>query len=612
MYRIILSILFLMIIFSGCGEEVSKKSVEDIVTKATVVTLQSITLTPVDSNISLGFTQQLTATGTYSDGTTVDITSAITTWDSVFPTIATTNSTGLVSSLALGSTIITASLDGVSSSTLVTITAASLQSIALTPVDLNISLGSTQQLTATGTYSDGTTVDITSAITTWSSMSPAVATINSTGLTTSLAVGSTIITASLDGVSSNTNIVSFIMGSLDTSFNSIGYVTNYPLSISYGMAIDATGKVVTAGQMFNGSNNDMVVWRYNNDGTLDTSFNSPNGYLTYDAGGQDYANAMAIDDNGKIVLVGSSATSNLDMAIWRYNSDGTLDTSFNSPNGYVTLNFSTGINFIDRANAITIDADGKILVAGTSENTNEDMLIWRFNSDGTLDTSFNGQGYTLFDSNKTDIGNSITIDSSGKIIVSGYLDNGANVDMAIWRYESNGSLDISFNGQGYTVFDSGNEDYGFAITVDSSDKIIVTGTIGVFDNTEMAIWRYNSNGTLDTNFNTVGYTTHNSAAGGVDRVDIGLDIIIDANEKIIASGYSYNNSNNADMTLWRYNNDGTLDISFNSMGYLIHDMGNQGHDMGYSVLFDIQGKIVVSGRSDIDTTSTSIGIWRYE
>jgi uncharacterized delta-60 repeat protein len=138
-----------------------------------------------------------------------------------------------------------------------------------------------------------------------------------------------------------------------------------------------------------------------------------------------------------------------------YNSNGTLDSSFGN-NGIVVHGNAAGGNGVDVGNSIYVDSTGKIYVTGYSYNGRDfDMVIWRYNSNGTLDTSFNGTGIVVYHNaaggNGVDVGNSIYVDSTGKIYVTGSSWNGRNPDMVIWRYNSNGTLDSSFNGTGIVV-----------------------------------------------------------------------------------------------------------------------------------------------------------------
>jgi hypothetical protein len=167
-----------------------------------VATLQSISIAPAGPSIAKGLTQQFTATGTYSDNSTQNVTASVT-WTSATTTVATIASGGLATGAGVGTSNITAILNGVTSpADVLTVTAATLQSIAVTPAGPSVAEGLTQQFTATGQYSDNSTVNLTSQAT-WNSSAPAVATINSSGLATAKSVGQTNITAAMSGITSN-------------------------------------------------------------------------------------------------------------------------------------------------------------------------------------------------------------------------------------------------------------------------------------------------------------------------------------------------------------------------------------------------------------------------
>ena len=186
----------------------------DVLT-VTAATLKSIAITPVSPSISKGNTQQFTATGTYSDTTTANITTQVT-WNSATTTVATISAAGLATGVGTGTSNITASLTGVTSpADVLTVTAATLQSIAITPVSPSISKGGTQQFTATGTYSDTTTANITSQVT-WASGTTTVATITTAGLATGVGTGTSNITASLTGVTSAADVLTVTAATLQS------------------------------------------------------------------------------------------------------------------------------------------------------------------------------------------------------------------------------------------------------------------------------------------------------------------------------------------------------------------------------------------------------------
>src|SRR5215469_7155486 len=173
--------VFLIVLLVGCGNF--------FVSSDTVV---SIALSPTNPTVQIGGSEQFVATGTTAKGTTRDVTPGAT-WTSSKPGIATISG-GLATAVAAGVTVITAKYQEGSSQTFLTVTSATLSSITISPVNTSIAVGATQQYAATGTYSDGTTHNITGTVT-WTSNYPNVATINASGLATAIASGSTVITA---------------------------------------------------------------------------------------------------------------------------------------------------------------------------------------------------------------------------------------------------------------------------------------------------------------------------------------------------------------------------------------------------------------------------------
>ena len=166
--------------------------------------LVSIAVTPANGTVPAGFSIQLDAMGTYSDGSTQDLTSSVT-WTSSAPNVASINSAGLASGLIVGSTTITAASGTVQGTTTLTVGSAILVSIAVTPANASIAAGTTQQFTATGTYSDSSTQNLTS-IATWSSSAAGVATISAGGLATGVSAGSSSITATVGSITASTTL----------------------------------------------------------------------------------------------------------------------------------------------------------------------------------------------------------------------------------------------------------------------------------------------------------------------------------------------------------------------------------------------------------------------
>ena len=263
--------------------------------------------------------------------------------------------------------------------------------------------------------------------------------------------------------------------------------------------------------------------------------------------------------DGKILVAG---TSGADFALVRYNSDGSLDTSFSS-DGKVTTDFGSSTS--DYGRSVTVQADGKILVAGTS---GADFALVRYNSDGSLDTSFSSDGGVTTDVGASERGYGVTAQADGKILVAGpsYDYNSNKGDFALVRYNSDGSLDTSFSSDGKVTTDFGSErDYGESVTVQADGKILVAGT----SNDNFALVRYNSDGSLDTSFSSDGKVIPDFGGGAS-----GHSVTVQADGKILVAGTSYRGGYK--FALVRYNNDGSLDTSFD------RNVSSQGVSVAYT------------------------------
>ena len=384
-------------------------------------------------------------------------------------------------------------------------------------------------------------------------------------------------------------------GNLDLTLGGTGKVTT-PIGggdeVAHSVVAQADGKIILAGSSSNGSNNDFAVVRYNADGTLDTSFNGTGKVATDFGSGGDQANSVVLQSDGKIVVAGFSYNgSTYGFALARYNANGTLDTSFNGT-GKVTTAIGSGNDY---GNGVTVQADGKIVVAGGSSNgSNDDFALVRYNANGSLDTTFNGTGkVTTAIGSGGDDGYSVVVQSDGKIVVAGQAVIGGFNDFALVRYNINGTLDTSFNGTGKvtTAIGSG-DDAGQSVTVQADGKIVAAGYATIGGNTDLALVRYNANGTLDTSFNGSGKVT--TAIGSSDDVVRGM--ALQSNGKIIVGGWSKNAINNIDFAVALYNTNGSLDTSFNGTGKVTTAIGS-GDDVGYGMALQGDGKIVVAGTS---------------
>ena len=374
----------------------------------------------------------------------------------------------------------------------------------------------------------------------------------------------------------------FDTGGLDTTFNApngaVTFDSDSNGSDGYAMEIQADGKIVVVGRIY-GDTTSAVVLRYNNDGTLDNSFGT-NGIVMYSVNGWNAVSAVALQPDGKIVVAGATYDGTYgEVAVSRFNADGTLDNSFGT-DGLVTYNSNWGAE----GNAVAIQPDGKIVVAGGSYNGLDSVLVLRYNADGTLDNSFGTNGRVTY----TDIGwthgYAMAIQPDGKIVVAGtgYYDD--TTSALILRYNTDGSLDNSFGTNGLATYSDDAEDYGNAMAIQPDGKIVVAGrnyngAIGA-----VLVLRYNADGTLDNNFGTSGVVNYTDGSSSY-----GSAVAVQPDGKTVVVGQTYDGTA---VLVLRYGADGIPDNTFGAQGVVTYNSG-----AGAAVAIQPDGKIAVAGSS---------------
>jgi uncharacterized delta-60 repeat protein len=270
--------------------------------------------------------------------------------------------------------------------------------------------------------------------------------------------------------------------------------------------------------------------RYNSDGTLDPSFGGDGKVTTNFTPSADFAFGVAIQADGKIVATGRAGGSGGRVAVARYNTDGTLDTSF-SGDGKATTDFTAGD---DRADQVAIQGDGGIIVAGTAGyfGKNARVALVRYTTDGTLDATFGGDGKVT--TNLTagfDSAFSVAVQPVDQKIVAAGETRG---NVAVLRYNVDGTLDSSFSGDGKvtTSFTAG-LDYADDVALELGGKIVTAGSADLFGHSRFAIARYNTNGTLDTTFGGDGKVTTNFTSGWDGAYDVEIQ---PADGNVVAAG----------------------------------------------------------------------------
>ena len=370
------------------------------------------------------------------------------------------------------------------------------------------------------------------------------------------------------------------------------------------MAVQADGKIVVVGAAFNGTDTDIAVARYNTDGSLDATFGTGGKVTTSLFAVNESGNAVAIQADGKILVAGITVNAgNTDFALIRYNANGSLDTSFDT-DGKLSTVVGTGY---DEATSIAVQSDGKILVAGLATvGANYDFAVVRYNTNGSLDTSFDTDGrVTTPVGTANDFISAMAVQSDGKIVVAGFTTIGGSIDFALARYNTNGSLDASFDTDGkLTTAVLASTDMAHDVAIQSDGKILVAGSSNNGSNNDFALVRYNTSGALDTSFDTDGKLT---TAIGTGNDDI-RSIAVQSDGKILAAGSAHNGTD-SDIALVRYNGTGSLDTGFDTDGKLTSAVGSS-DDFGRSVVVQTDGRILVAGYS-FAGVSSDFALIRY-
>jgi uncharacterized delta-60 repeat protein len=389
-------------------------------------------------------------------------------------------------------------------------------------------------------------------------------------------------------------------GSLDSSFSGNGkQITHFPgEDRASGIAVQSDGKIVAVGgavAISSATNGDFALARYRTSGALDTSF-SGDGRQTTDFGGElEQAAAVAVQTDGEIIVVGTTQANfrtDSDFALARYNRNGSLDTSF-SGDGKMTTDFGG----FDGAAGVALQGNGKIVAAGRG-GPGGDFALARYRPNGSLDSSFSGDGKKT-----TDFGGSldgaagVALQDNGKIVAVGH--GGPDGDFALARYNLRGLLDTSFSGDGRQTTDfRGSSDGAAGVALQGDGKIVAAGRGGA--RADFALARYNLHGSLDRTFSGDG--KQRTDFGGFDEAD---GVALQGNGKIVAVG----RIGFGDFALARYSPNGRLDPSFSDDGRQTTDFG--GDDGAAGVLLQGDGKIVAAGSGRGAERSSDFALARY-
>ncbi|MFL6335169.1 MAG: Calx-beta domain-containing protein [Pyrinomonadaceae bacterium] len=427
-------------------------------------------------------------------------------------------------------------------------------------------------------------------------------------------------------------------GDLDPSFGSGGRVTTDfgGFEAAYAVAVQADGKLVVtggggqdiAGQVFG----DFYVVRYRSDGSLDTGFGSGGKVLTDFGNTSDLASAVAVQADGKIVVVGFSSSlrpfpdpSHADFALARYNADGTPDSSFGT-DGKVKTVLSTENN--SAAGAVAVQADGRLVVAGIVETHSingeifSDFAVVRYNADGTLDSTFGTGGVVTLDFDQSDGAAGLVLQPDGRIVLAGSAWKiagglGLPAACAVARLNTNGTPDAAFDGDGKETITFLGVDECSAVAIQPDGRLIVAGSASTgrnLDEPDFALARLNSNGTLDQTFGERGRVLVDFDSGS----DNPVGVAVAPGGRILAGGYTFrrNGFDGPFLAAARFNPDGSPDNTFGAGGRVKTGFPGGARVLARGFAAQPDGKPVIVGEVQISQNSQdntmNIAVARYD
>jgi uncharacterized delta-60 repeat protein len=379
-------------------------------------------------------------------------------------------------------------------------------------------------------------------------------------------------------------------GTIDSTFGQGGIVqTVIGNDDTYleDLAVQPDGKIIAAGYYDNIvlGNQDYCLSRYNTDGTLDNTF-GVNGIVTIaPSSNSEQLYEVKIQPDGKIIVTGTNRAIAAQGAfcLIRLNFDGTLDTSFGN-NGLVTTRVDSTTS--DAYSAL-LQNDGKIVIGGAHNlGLNSKMMLIRYNSNGSLDTSFGNDGIVTTLITYHDVCYSLVQQQDGKIIALNGGD-GSIEDIILVRYNYDGTIDSTFGNNGILITDLGAQEDVYSVKLQNDGKIIVNGRTGYPNMGDFLLIRYNSEGSFDSTFGSNGVLTYSYT---VNSNEGGASVALQDDGKIVVTGTT--NYQEITSVILRFNSDGTLDNTFGIDGVVTV---SEEVNYGRGVRLQNDGKILVIG-----------------
>jgi uncharacterized delta-60 repeat protein len=407
-------------------------------------------------------------------------------------------------------------------------------------------------------------------------------------------------------------------GELDSSFGNngvalidVGWGDDYASCIS----TDKDNKFVVGGYSFNGEYNDFGIIRLNSDGSIDKTFGDSGKVIVPTGKSDSYINDITVLSDNSIVVVGKAfMTDNYDFTIYKLLSNGKPDTSFGN-NGLVSYNFGTSF---DEATKVQVLENEKLIVGGISYNgQNNDITIALLTNTGQLDTTFNHTGYNTWDyQGKTNTFSDMTVAPSGSVYLTGYTTIPGLYAPYVAKFTKNGVIDSTFATKGVLTYSIGEINaYGISISVDNNRDVYAIGYSQIWGQDIFAV-KFNSTGTLDSNFGTEGIWSSNFGSDVTSKYCTALGI--KSNGKIIIGG-TFDNDGNKFLLIQLNNDETSNNLNVRHLSNEVEIFPNPANDLlnlklGKNQTVNIQiintdGKTVYANKN-FSTNSIDVSGWK--
>jgi len=395
-------------------------------------------------------------------------------------------------------------------------------------------------------------------------------------------------------------------GELDLSFGNQGKtITTFEdfSAEATSIALQTNGKIVVVGTGFGDSHDDLIAVRYSTDGIIDESFGTDGRFILSISDFRDRCFDVTTDEFDNIYLAGITFNQDFDSKgfVAKISNDGTIDSTF-AENG-IWINPDNETN--DDIRSIIIHSDNKLLIAGKTrfQFESDNIILIKLNTDGTYDNNFGNNGQVKVIAPDGYNPKFAAIDNEGNIVTGGFqLSNSINVVLS--KFDNDGNIDQTFGNNGIVIDNSQLDEFGRSLAIQNDNKILVGTGIANSSGRDFGLNRYEPNGDLDGTFGDNGKVSTDFQ----NTSNTAHSVIIQDDERIILSGF-LGVTPNHDYAIARYDIDGSLDSTFGDNGKVITDFSLD--DLIFTSIIDTDGKLLCAGNSKTNNDVSSFSIARY-